>query len=68
MKEAVTTEPLVIDAAIMKAIELHLKTRSDDLIRIIAQFMHTLFTSSSLIETHEMDNFILTNERLLLIW
>lgn len=68
MRDAVSSEPISIDPAIMKSIELHLKTRSDDVTGIIAQFMHTFFTSSSFIETHEMDNFILKNERLLSIW
>ncbi len=35
---------------------------------MIAQFLYVLFTSPSLLEAHEMDNFILKNEYLLSRW
>jgi len=67
-REVVVEDPIALDPAIMKAIELHLQTRSDDVARIIAQFIHACFTSSSYIETHEMDNFILKNQINLSQW
>ncbi|KAF5358295.1 hypothetical protein D9756_001552 [Leucocoprinus leucothites] len=67
-KEAVSVDPVTIDPAILKSIEEHLKVRMDDVTRMLAQFMHAFFTSSSYIESHEMDNFILRNETILSRW
>lgn len=64
----VAEDPIIPEPAIMKAIELHLQTRSDDIARIIALFIHACFTSSSYIETHEMDNLILKNQLNLSQW
>lgn len=61
-------EPIFIDPAIMKSIALHLKIKIEDVTTMVATFLHAFFTSSSLIESHEMDNFILKNERLLSKW
>ncbi|KAF9454513.1 hypothetical protein P691DRAFT_770412 [Macrolepiota fuliginosa MF-IS2] len=63
-RETALMEPVFIDPAIMKSIELHLKVQYEDVTSMIAKFLHTFFTSSSFIETHEMDNFVLKNERL----
>ncbi|KXN89237.1 Protein kinase C delta type [Leucoagaricus sp. SymC.cos] len=60
-KEAIPMEPIVIEPAVMKSIELHLKIKSDDVATVIAQFMHTFFASSSSLEIHEVDNIILKN-------
>lgn len=67
-REVVDVDPIFIDPAIMKAIALHLKIESEDVILMIAHFLHAFFTSSALIETHEMDNFVFKNEHLLSKW
>lgn len=61
-------EPVFIDTAVMKSIDLHLKVKSEDVTSMIANFLHTFFTSSSFMETHEMDNFVLKNELVLSKW
>lgn len=52
----------------MKAIALHIKVEFEDVVLMIANFLHAFFTSSPLIETYEMDNFVFKNEHLLAKW
>jgi hypothetical protein len=67
-RETADVDPIFIDPAIMKAIALHIKVEFEDVVLMIANFLHAFFTSSPLIETYEMDNFVFKNEHLLAKW
>lgn len=62
-------DPIVVDPGILQGITQYL--RLDEwqfVISWIAKFFHLFFTASSLVESYEVDNFILKSGPLLAEW
>ncbi|KAG2034905.1 hypothetical protein BDR03DRAFT_900655 [Suillus americanus] len=56
-----TTDPIIIDGELMLTLSTLVATGMEQVICHIAKFLHSFIMHASLLETHEVDNFVLRN-------
>ncbi|KAG1756739.1 uncharacterized protein EDB91DRAFT_1332497 [Suillus paluster] len=56
------TDPIIIDGELMLVLSTLVATGMEQVICLIAKFLHSFIMHASLLEAHEVDNFVLRNE------
>lgn len=62
------SDPIIVDARIMTAIKLYVEQQIDQLSCLVAKFLNAFVNEASLVESYEVDNFILRNCATLCAW
>jgi hypothetical protein len=65
---SMASDPIIIDLALMNALECYVEANVEDVTCFIAKFLNGFVTDASLLESYEVDNFILRNGRVLCAW
>ncbi|KAH8106968.1 hypothetical protein BXZ70DRAFT_1003857 [Cristinia sonorae] len=60
-RAAEVADPIIVDSALTTALKLYVRGSVDDVSCIIAKFFNTFVNESPLVESYEVDNFILRN-------
>ena len=68
MRVSQSSDPIIIDLGLMDALDRYVQANIEDVSCLIAKFLNTFVTDSSLLEPYEVDNFILRNGRALSAW
>ncbi|KAJ7632645.1 hypothetical protein FB45DRAFT_913016 [Roridomyces roridus] len=55
------TDPIVIHPALMSALDQYVGSKGDDVICLVAKFLHTFLHDCPFLQSYEVDNFILRN-------
>ncbi|KAG0707722.1 hypothetical protein DFH29DRAFT_594927 [Suillus ampliporus] len=55
------TDPIIIDGELMLVLSTLVATGMEQVVCLIAKFLHSFITHASLLEAHEVDNFVLRN-------
>ncbi|KIY72162.1 hypothetical protein CYLTODRAFT_367962 [Cylindrobasidium torrendii FP15055 ss-10] len=58
---SLVSDPIIVPPELMKVLTAYLDTDQDDIVCVVARFLHTFITSSPFVEPYEVDNFILRN-------
>lgn len=58
---AQTTDPIIIDGELMLVLSTLVATGMENVVCLIAKFLHSFIMHSSLLEAHEVDNFVFRN-------
>jgi hypothetical protein len=61
-------DPVIIDAALMLALERYVNANLDEMTCLVAKFFKAFLIDSPFLEAYEVDNFILRNGELLSNW
>lgn len=61
-------DPIIVDQKLMVALRTYLNIAVDDVSCMIAKFFHMFLFESPLLESYEVDNFILRNGDMLHTW
>lgn len=62
------TDPVIVDSKIMTAVKLYVEQGLDALSSLLAKFLNAFVNETSLVESYEVDNFILRNSTTLSAW
>ncbi|KAF4603665.1 hypothetical protein EYR38_004080 [Pleurotus pulmonarius] len=62
------SDPITIDPEIMEVLDAYLATDIDELSSYIIKFLYAFLTESPLLESYEVDNFVLRNGQVLCRW
>ncbi|KAJ7582678.1 hypothetical protein C8J56DRAFT_1167735 [Mycena floridula] len=62
------SDPIIIDAALMQALDVYLAANVDEVSSLVLKFVNMFCTQSAFLEPHEVDNFILRNGAMLCKW
>jgi hypothetical protein len=62
------SDPIIIDAKLMIALESYVGVNVDEVSCLIAKFLNLFVTDSHFLEPYEVDNFILRNGRAVSAW
>ncbi|OJA10550.1 hypothetical protein AZE42_03139 [Rhizopogon vesiculosus] len=55
------TDPVIIDGGLMFVLSTLVATGMEQIVRLVAKFLHSFVMHASLVEAHEVDNFVLRN-------
>lgn len=67
-RASTVTDPIIVDARVMKAVKLYVEQHIDELSCLLAKFLNAFVSQSSLVESYEVDNFVLRNSSTLSAW
>ncbi len=62
------TDPIIIDTKLMNALGSYIEKRVIGLSCLVAKFLNAFVNQTSLVESYEVDNFILRNAATLCSW
>jgi hypothetical protein len=62
------TDPIIIDGELMLVLSNLVATGMEQVVCLIAKFLHSFIMHTSLLEAHEVDNFVLRNGSTLYPW
>lgn len=62
------TDPIIIDPKLMSAVKLYVEQHVDELSCMLAKFLNAFVNETHLVESYEVDNFILRNCTALSTW
>ncbi|KAJ8700118.1 hypothetical protein PTI98_003174 [Pleurotus ostreatus] len=62
------SDPITIDPEIMEVLDAYITTDIDELSSYIIKFLHAFLAESPLLESYEVDNFVLRNGQVLCRW
>lgn len=65
---AQTTDPIIIDGELMLVLSTLVATGMENVVCLIAKFLHSFIMHASLLEAHEVDNFVFRNGSTLYPW
>ncbi|KAF8844936.1 hypothetical protein BDN67DRAFT_942465 [Paxillus ammoniavirescens] len=54
-------DPIIVDPSLMRILDKYVTSGSEQVTCIVAKFMHSLMLHASLLESYEIDNFVLRN-------
>ena len=55
------TDPIIVDPKLMTAAKLYVEQHVDELSCLLAKFLNAFVNETQLVESYEVDNFILRN-------
>lgn len=62
------SDPIIVDTKLMASLGSYVERKSDDLSCLVAKFLNAFANGTPLVESYEVDNFILRNEATLTAW
>lgn len=62
------TDPIIIDPFLMQVLDKYVRSGSEEVACIVAKFLHSFMMHASLLESYEIDNFVLRNGKALCSW
>ena len=62
------TDPIIVNSAIIDALQTYVETGSDEVACVTAKFLDAFMHHASLVESFEVDNFVLRNGSSLCTW
>jgi hypothetical protein len=67
-RASVITDPVIVDAKLMSAMKSYVEQHIDELSSLLAKFLNAFVNEASLVESYEVDNFILRNCNTVSAW
>lgn len=61
-------DPIIVDSALTSALKAYVREGVDDVSCLVAKFFNAFVNDSPLVESYEVDNFILRNGAALCSW
>ena len=62
------SDPIIVDSRLMTAVKLYVEQHVDELSCLLAKFLDAFVNETHLVESYEVDNFILRNCVALSTW
>ncbi|KAF9227889.1 hypothetical protein BS17DRAFT_410421 [Gyrodon lividus] len=54
-------DPVIVDPSLMRVLDKYVTSGNEEIVCIVAKFLHSLMLHTSLLESYEIDNFVLRN-------
>ncbi|KAH7926319.1 hypothetical protein BV22DRAFT_1063234 [Leucogyrophana mollusca] len=58
-------DPIIVDSVLINILGKYVMTGVDEVVRVVAKFLHSFAIHASLLESYEVDNFVLRNGKVL---
>ena len=62
------SDPVIVDPRLLNVLKTYVEQKYDDLSCLVAKFLNAYVNDTPLVESFEVDNFILRNESVLCAW